>query len=317
MDEFGLIAKYLAPLAGRGALGLTDDAALLPGRVIATDILVDGVHFRREDGLQYAAKKAVRANLSDITAMGARAEGMLLGVVWPEETTEADVAAFTAGLAEDLTAFGIALLGGDTTRGRERLTISITMTGVPHGGRPVRRSGARGGDLVAHTGLIGEGWLGLQAIEKGWTDCPQAVRHYLAPTVPDVAAPILARHASAAIDVSDGLVADSRHLASTSGVGFRLSQSDIRHSAEAVRRIASEADPSAFRRALLTGGDDYQLLFTFSEHRRDAILGSMEEANVPCTVIGHVEEAGPAPVRIVSDTGEIVPFKGRSGFSHF
>lgn len=316
MDEFGLISRFLAPLAGRGSLGLLDDAALHCGRVVAKDILVDGVHFRARDGLAAAAQKAVRANVSDMCAMGARPEAMLLGLVWPTSMDPGGMAAFAEGLGADIASYGLSLLGGDTTRAPGPLVISITMTGVPAGGRPVRRSGARPGDVVMVTGTIGDGALGLISVSQGKGAWPGAVQKYLRPTPPTALVPAMGRHAAAAIDISDGLLADAHHVAATSGVRILLDRDAMPLSDDGRSFLAAAEDEGAALMTLLTGGDDYELLITAPPARAERLAGAAAQAGVPLTVVGHVAEG--APDVILCDTaGSPVTVPEASGYRHF
>lgn len=314
MNEFDLIAKYLAPLAGEGAFGLSDDAALHAGRVITKDLLVDGVHFRTEDGWDTAAQKAVRANVSDIVAMGAIPDGLLLGMVWPAKVSREDIEDFCRGLKKDIKDYGLTLLGGDTTRHRQErapLTVSITMTGRPGPRGPVLRSGARPGDLVYVTGTIGDGALGLLAKLNKWAEYPGAVEAYLKPTPPAALAESIGNHASAAIDISDGLPADATHVARESGVTLQLKAPDIPLSEDARLWLGKDGD----RQRLFTGGDDYQTLMTVHPDRRRFIEGAAREANIRLTRIGEVIKGGYGVV-FEDEKGRPMDL-GRSGFSHF
>src|SRR5258708_838631 len=168
--EFALIARYFAPLARTaGALGLTDDAALIQvptGQelVVSTDALVASVHFRAEDPPDLVARKALRVNLSDLAAMGAEPAGYTLAAMLPRDVEEGWIAGFAAGLAADQAEFGVSLLGGDTTATPGPLSLSITVFGLVPAGRALLRRGARPGDLVAVSGTIGDGALGLDAV---------------------------------------------------------------------------------------------------------------------------------------------------------
>ena len=314
MNEFDLIATYLAPLAGEGAFSLTDDAALHADRVITKDLLVDGVHFCTEDSWQAAAQKAVRANVSDIVAMGAVPDGILLGMVWPAKVASYEIEEFCLGLKKDIRAYGLTLLGGDTTRHRREaapFTISITMTGRPGPRGPVLRSGARPGDVVYVTGTIGDGHLGLLAKLNRWAEYPGAVEAYLKPTPPAALADSIGNHASAAIDISDGLAADAAHVARASGVTLQFKADDIPLSENARFWLGKDGD----RRKLFTGGDDYQTLMTVHPDRRRFIEGAAREANIRLTRIGEVIPGGYGVV-IEDEKGRPMDL-GPAGFSHF
>lgn len=264
--EFDWIAQLLRPLT-RGApeaLDLLDDAAVIPSRpgfdlVITKDAMVAGVHFLPDDPLDLVARKLLRVNLSDLAAKGARPWGYFLSTAWPTETAWADKALFAQGLAQDGEAFDISLLGGDTVTTPGPLSLTATMLGwVPHG-RAIRRAGARPGDLLAVSGVIGDGWLGLQAA-RGEFDSPALADRYRLPRPRVDLIPVLREYARAAADVSDGLLADAGHIATASGCGVRIDLDAVPLSTEA--RAWLEGQPSQVEAlgALASGGDDYQIV---------------------------------------------------------
>jgi thiamine-monophosphate kinase len=273
--EDELIARYFAPLAADpGAAGLHDDAAtasLAPGEefVLTKDVLVAGVHFFADDPADLVARKALRVNLSDLAAKGATPGHYLLGLALPDDWDDAWLAAFAAGLAEDQPRFGVGLLGGDTTRAAGPLVLSVTALGVVPAGRAVRRSGARPGDVVAVSGAIGDAALGLalrqgraSADAIGGEAADHLRRRYLLPEPRVDLAPAVRACASAAMDVSDGLVGDLAKLCGASGVGARIELERVPLSEAAARAVA--ADPALFDLAM-TGGDDYEILACFPE----------------------------------------------------
>lgn len=268
LSEFDLIARYFAPLAGPGGLGLTDDAACItppPNHdlVITKDMLIAGVHFFPDDPPRAIAQKALRVNLSDLAAKGARPLGFLLGLGLPKATPEAFIAAFAAGLAEDAREFACPLLGGDTVSA-PALTLSVTAFGAVPQGRMLKRQGGMPGDALYVTGTIGDAALGLQLRlnpEAAWAKALPEPHHeallarYLMPQPRLALAPVLIRHASAAMDISDGLVGDCDKLAAHLGRSMEIAAVPL---SEAVR-AAIALDP-ALRDIALTGGDDYELL---------------------------------------------------------
>lgn len=251
MGEFDLIARYLRPLAGEGAMDLRDDAARAYGRVLSKDVLVEGTHFLPTDPLDLLAQKALRVNMSDLIAKGATPEAYMLGIVWPKRLDEAAFSQFAEGLDRDQKAHGLQLLGGDTTRG-EALVISVTMFGAPCGDRPILRSGGRPGDCLCVSGTIGDGFLGLQAALAG---DEQGAGAFHLPKPPFGAERSVAAYAQASLDVSDGLIADARHLAKESGLALRIRAEAVPLS-DTGRRYAGNKQLTD----LLTGGDDYQTL---------------------------------------------------------
>ncbi|NNU16331.1 thiamine-phosphate kinase [Parvularcula sp. ZS-1/3] len=299
MAEFERIARYLQPLAGEGAMELRDDAARAYGRVLTKDVLVEGTHFLPGDPIDLLARKALRVNASDLIAKGAEPEAYMLGLVWPEARGEAEFASFCDGLRVEQELTGLELLGGDTTRG-PCLMISVTMFGV-RTGPEILRSGGEVGDMLMVTGTIGDGLLALEAAKEGQADAAAA---YYLPPVPYGAEFAVSAHANAALDVSDGLIADTRHLAEESKIGIRLFAGRIPLSA-AGKKAASEGRLPD----LLTGGDDYQSL----------MLCRVEEkiSDDRFTVIGEAMDGlPPGHVEVLMPDGELwVPEKG--GWDHF
>src|SRR5271165_6911376 len=215
-SEDELIARFFAPYAGPAALGLRDDAALLsppPGcdLVLTTDALVAGVHFFADDPPDSIARKALRVNLSDLAAKGARPLGFLLSLALPPDWTEAWLSAFAAALGEDGMAYGCPLAGGDTVRTPGPLTLSITAFGAVPTGRMALRSGVKPGDRLYVTGTIGDAAIGLLIRQGRGPGIPLADRdflldRYLKPQPRVAFAPVMAAHAHGGMDVSDGFV---------------------------------------------------------------------------------------------------------------
>lgn len=320
MDEFELIAAHFAPLAGPGGLGLTDDAAVIappPGQdlVVTTDTLVAGVHFFADDPPADIARKLIRVNLSDLAAKGADPSGYLLAASWPSGVSEAYIAAFAAGLAADQAAFGLALLGGDTTRTGGPLTLTLTAVGTVPAGAMVRRSGAKAGDHLWVSGTIGDGGLGLQVARGGLADLANEDRGFLLDRYrvpqPRVAfGRTLPGIASASIDVSDGLVADAGHVAKASGVQLVLRIDRLPLSPAAFRAQGLSVRPVD----LLGFGDDYELLLAVPPEREDALRAAGERSQTRLTRIGEVR-AGTGVVVEGAD-GRAIPIE-RAGYRHF
>jgi thiamine-monophosphate kinase len=267
-SEDELIARVFAPIAGPAALGLLDDAALLEASteplVATVDMLVAGVHFFADDPPGSIAKKALRVNLSDLAAKGATPAGFLLALSLPGDWTNDWLEAFAAGIAEDARAYAAPLIGGDTTATPGPLTISITALG--RAPRFVPRTGARPGDALYVSGTIGDAALGLALRRDAALSArlsPQARAHllerYLLPRPRLDLSPWLRAKASAAMDVSDGLVGDLGKLCRASGVGAVVEAPLVPLSESS--RAAIALAPGLFETAL-TGGDDYEILFT-------------------------------------------------------
>jgi thiamine-monophosphate kinase len=315
LSEFGLIAKYFTPLATHpGALALTDDAAMLPQQagydtVVTADMLTAGVHFLPGDPPDTIARKALRVNLSDLAAKGAKPVGYLLSLALPPTTTEEWLAAFARGLAGDQASFGVSLLGGDTTATPGPLSIAITALGrVPHGAM-LQRSGARPGDSVFVSGTIGDAGGGLAILQGAKADAdaaPYLIERYREPRPRVSLGESLAGIASAALDVSDGLIADLGHIAETSGVRIVVDADSVPRS-ERLQRF----DPDGLLRAV-TAGDDYEIAFTTPVPDQAILAWAMTEVLV--TAIGRVE-AGSGVV-LIDRQGREIPVP-RAGFTHF
>lgn len=321
--EFELIARYFAPLARGhdGALGLTDDAAYLrpqPGvdLVITTDAVVEGVHFLPDDPPDAVARKALRVNLSDLAAKGARPTVYLLDAVLPDTLDEAWLAGFANGLAKDQAEFAVTLVGGDMASTPGPLTLAITAIGEVESGRMLRRSGARPGDSVYVSGTIGDAALGLLARRGALTGGDARAREFLADRYrlprPRVAlGPRLVGLAHAALDVSDGLVADLAHICETSNVAAAVEEARVPLSAAASAALAAEGD---LIDRVLGGGDDYEILFTAPPAADNTIAALAHELALPLTRIGAIE-AGRG-VRVMRADGTARPLEHR-GWQHF
>lgn len=314
--EFELIRRHFAPLAAPCALELRDDAASLappPGRdlVLTVDAMIEGVHFLPDDPPSLVARKLLRVNLSDLAAKGAVPLGYLLTTAWTAELPEAWIAEFARGLGEDQRAFDCPLLGGDTVSTPGPLSFTLTALGHVAPGAMLRRSGARPGDLVFVSGTLGDGALGLRAIRGELPQLDEAARAFLAdryrlPQPRTALGPRLVGLASAAMDVSDGLLADLGHVAEASGVAAVV---------EAARIPLSPAGKRAGQLDLaLAGGDDYEVLFTAPQAAAAAVEALAGELALPLARIGRIE-AG-AGVTAVNDQGAPIVL-GSAGWRHF
>jgi len=314
--EFELIARYFAPLAGPGGLGLGDDAALLTPRdgcemVLTCDAIVSGVHFLPDDPAEDVAWKLLGVNLSDIAAMGAEPLGYLITTAWPRDLSESWVMSFARGLGAAQECFEISLLGGDTVATAGPLTLSLTGFGyVPQNGA-LRRNGSQIGDLIFVSGQIGDAGVGLNILQDGHSvgdddEQRSAVERYRRPR-PQLALGVALRNvANACIDVSDGLVADLEHLANQSSLkmNVRLGSVPITPLAEMLGGAAGA----------IVAGDDYELLFTVSPECKDIVFQLARELSVRITTIGHVTDG--AGVEITDPTGKVIPFHS-TGYRHF
>jgi len=323
--EDSLIARYFKPIAtDPGAFGLDDDAAMLKARgedvVVTTDAIVEGVHFLTVDPPDTLARKALRVNLSDIAAKGASPAGFVLTLAL-RSVDESWLAAFAGALGEDATSFGCPLLGGDTVSTPGPLTISITAFGHVPEGRMVHRSGARPGDRVMVTGTIGDAALGLDVLKGGAVAAALAgdptarevlISRYRVPQPRNALAAAIRAHASAAMDVSDGLAGDLTKLCAASGVSATI---------ETVRVPTSTAAASLLSRGtvgietLVAGGDDYEIVCTVPEARMAALEAEAGRAGVPLTAIGTISAGISAP-RFLDAQGTEMALQQLS-YSHF
>jgi thiamine-monophosphate kinase len=325
--EDHLIARYFRPLATHpGARALIDDAATFTppagaDLVLTTDALVGGVHFFTDDPPETIAKKSLRQNLSDLAAKGAKPAGFLLSLALPGTIGAPWLEAFARGLGADAQAFGCALLGGDTVRTTGPVTISITALGTLPRDTMVTRTGARPGDIVVVTGTIGDGALGLLVrLDPGTAECwrldqrqrDHLLERYLLPQPRNAVAEALRLHASAAMDVSDGLAGDLRKLCAASGVAADIEVARVPLSDAARQALAS--DPALIDTAL-TGGDDYEVVATVPAGARDALMAEAQAAGVALTQIGIIRADRP-DVQFLDLAGKPLLFK-KPSFSHF
>lgn len=323
--EERLIARYFRPLATHpGAFGLGDDvAAVTPPAgcdvVLTTDGVIAGVHFLPDDPPETIGRKALRMNLSDLAAKGAKPIGFLLALALPTGTDEAWLAAFAEGLGEDAARYGCPLLGGDTDRTPGPTSVSIAAFGaVPHG-TMVRRSTAKIGDCLIITGTIGDAALGVKlrrdrGLAERWRLTGAMADHleqrYLLPQPRNALAEAVLHHAAAGMDVSDGLAGDLAKLCRASAVAAEVDVSRVPLSDAA--RTAVAAAPGLIE-TVLTGGDDYEIVLTLAPEKLPAFRAAAKSVGVPVTKIGHVRSGEGA--RFVRE-GQTLKF-ARPAYSHF
>lgn len=315
LDEFARIARFFAPLAGSGALGLTDDVALIDGPsgtqyVLKTDAVVAGIHFFPSDPPGTVAQKLLRMNLSDLAGKGAEPVGYLLTTALTTANDETWLKQFSAGLAADQREFGISLLGGDSVRTRGATTLSVAAVGRVRKGTALLRSGARVGDALYMSGTLGDAALGLALQKRRQFGLSARHRRYLIDRyrLPQPRLALgrkLVGLASAAMDISDGLVADLGHLCDASRVAAIVETARLPLSAAA--RAALQRDPALIR-TILTGGDDYEILFTASPSAKKKLV------RMPVTEIGRIEPG--RGVKVLNSLGKPMTL-GRAGYRHF
>lgn len=327
LTEFELIETLLCPLADKapGAFALTDDAALLPelaageAYVVTKDALSVGTHMLPDDPPGDMARKALRVNLSDLAAMGARPVGCFMALCLGQDTDDWFLKDFIAGLADDIAEFGVPLMGGDIIRHSGAFTVSLTAFGAVQRDKVLRRNGARAGDSLWVSGTIGDGALGLKALRGEFASlsqghCDALAQRYRIPQ-PRVAlgaslAGLAAVHVHACIDISDGLVADIGHICETSGVGCRIEAPAVPVSEPAQAALTAEPD---LIKTVLTGGDDYELAFAVAPEDDSEIATLEGRHHVALQRIG-IFEAG-AEVKVVDAQGDTISFS-RSGYRH-
>lgn len=297
LGEFERIDAFFKPLAAgcEGALELQDDAAILEPPagaklVVTTDALVEGVHFRIQDAPEDVARKALRVNLSDLAAMGARPWRYTLACATPGRLGTDWMAAFAEGLGEDQTLFDVTLIGGDMTTTVGPPVFAVTLFGLCEG-EAVTRRGARTGDDVWVSGTIGDAALGLGVLQSRINDLPQddgevLIARYRLPEPRVALGARLKDLATACIDVSDGLIADAEHVARTSGVRMEIDLKSVPFSGAARSWLGRERGADSAYAALLTGGDDYELLFTAPPAAREMIAAAAAAAETPVNRIG-------------------------------
>ena len=323
--EDALIARYFRPLAtDPGAFNLVDDAAILKATgedlVVKTDAIVEGVHFLSDDPPDTIGRKALRVNLSDLASKGASLAGFVLTLAL-RSADDAWLAPFARGLGEDADRFGCPLLGGDTVSTPGPLMISIAAFGRVPAGKMVHRGGAKPGDRIVVTGTIGDAMLGLNILKGGAAAAPlggdssardMLIGRYRLPQPRTGLAHAVREHASAAMDLSDGLAGDLGKLCAASNVTAAVDAPSIPLSTPAASLLAHGA---VRIEALVSGGDDYEILCAIPENRFAAFTSDAAVAGVAVTSIGTIL-AGSSVPKFLDAQGREISLSRRS-YSHF
>jgi len=316
LSEFELIRRYFERPARSALLGVGDDAALVkpaPGMVLAvsTDMLLEGRHFSVGAEPRALGHKALAVNLSDMAAMGATPRWATLALALPQPD-EPWLAAFTAGLYALAERYEVDLVGGDTTRGT--LTIAITILGEVPAGHALLRSGARAEDDIWVSGELGGAALALAhrqgRVKLGQNDAAQAARRLDEPEPRVVLGERLRGIASSAIDISDGFAGDLRHVLERSSVGAQVQYASLPRPTA----LAALAEPQLEAECVLSGGDDYELLFTAAPDKRAALAVLGAELGIALTRVGTIR-AGEALLELLDAAGRVMP--QTAGFDHF
>jgi len=315
----------MVPLAAgaAGTFGLHNDAAVLPPLapgerlVVTMDTMVEGRHFL-DCPAETVGRKLLRVNLSDLAAMGAEPFGYLLATTWPLDIEEAWIAEFSRGLAADQARYGTTLLGGDTTGTAGPMTLSLTAFGKVSGEAVLDRGSVKAGDDFYVTGTVGDAYLGLRALKGELDELPAASRDFLVgryrlPEPRLAAGQALLREglAASALDVSDGLAADLGHLLDASGVSAEIELAAVPVSTAARQALDLLAAPAEL---LLSGGDDYELLFAAAPDKREAISRLSARLDLPITRIG---SALPGSGLLVRDAAGREVSLAIAGWTHF
>jgi len=315
-SEFDLISRHFTRPAANAVLGVGDDCALVDvtngmDLTVSTDTMVSGTHFFPDVNPEHLGHKALAVNLSDIAAMGAMPYWAMLALTVPN-VDHAWLAAFAKGFFDLAAEYNVSLIGGDTTRGP--LTLTVTIMGEVPAGAALRRSGAKAGNDVWVSGNVGDAALAVAhrhgKLVLAESDYHEAVMRLYEPTPRVALGQALRGMATAAIDISDGLLADLGHICRLSGVGATVDLGSIPVSAIGAKHLGTDAG----RTAIVAGGDDYELCFTAPANSRDSIAELTDVLGVPLTRIGQVKRG--KGVSLLGPDGKAVKIDGR-GYDHF
>lgn len=323
-DETELIQTYLAPLAAPGAFGLHDDAALLETRpgfdlVVSTDPIIAGVHFFPDDDPRDIAWKALAVNVSDLIAKGAAPAGYTMALAFPEAPLTSWIDAFSVGLRDAQEAFGCPLFGGDTDRTPGPLSIGVSVFGFVPQGCFVKRTTARIGDHVFVTGTIGDAALGLKlrrdvsafgpAFPSEHRDALLA--RYLRPQPSLTAINLISRFATAALDISDGLLQDAARLARGANARLAIPVASVPLSKAACCVVSNIPDALA---AIVSGGDDYAVLFSVAPDNVADMRNAAAAIGQDIFSLGVLETGAGVAVHDTHGISIVLP---AAGYDHF
>ena len=318
MSEQGRIARYFAPLANgeTGSFHLTDDAAILDipaGQqlVITTDSVIESIHVLAGASAQQFAQKLVRRNLSDLAAMGAKPWRYSVNLHTPHGLDDAWFAQFAATLAQEQTQFAMQLIGGDSTSGNGPIHTSLTCLGLIENGTALRRNGAHADDDLYVSGTIGDAAIALLLLQQN-ADAPAAlVQRYHCPEPRLSLGRSLHGIATAAMDISDGLVRDVGALCATSHVGCAL-HLPLLPLSPFVQALVRQNNAPAWE-LILNGGDDYELIFTAPPSQRQRIDQLSTQLALPLTRVGEI--TAEKTVHVINGSGDIIPIT-HAGWEH-
>ncbi len=320
--EFERIARFFAPLAKGfdGADGLTDDAAALPvpngqDLIVSTDTIVETIHYLGPEKPASIASKLLRVTLSDLASKGAVPRWYTMNLALPAKIDDAWLEGFCDGLAQDQDRYGVVLAGGDTVKTDGPVVLTLTGYGLAPAGGILRRGGAKPGDMICVTGTIGDGALGLECArgafpELDWNARDHLIRRYEWPDPPVALGPALIGIANAAMDISDGLVADLAHMADASGLRALIRATTVPVSDAAAEILSDSPDRLT---TVLSGGDDYQILAAIPPQAEAAVLAAARTHGIAVTKIGEFE-AGQGVSVLDADGAELA--LAQTGYSH-
>lgn len=319
MKEFELISKYFQPLAKgfKGALQLKDDIAIIPkdkthDYVITTDGMVEGVHFPRDSTADVIASRLLASNLSDIASCGGAPKLYLLTGSIRKGLNEKWFRDFSAKLAKINKEYNIHLIGGDTVRSEEQLFFSVTLIGEVKKGKALLRSGASAGDDIYVSGNIGDGWVGLQILNKKLKLNKEKyfLGRYNSPTPRIELGKALSGIASSCTDISDGLLKDLENICSTSGVY-----------AEIKKEMIPVSLHGEYFKEQISGGDDYELIFTAKSSQKGKIERISKGLGIKITRIGKIQTKNPKTskksqyITIIDNAGNTINYD-KTGYEH-
>jgi thiamine-monophosphate kinase len=329
MDEFEIIEKYFKPLTNKAkeALGLEDDAAAIKidknhQLIISKDLMVEDVHFKFSDGGFNIGSKLLNSNLSDLAASGAKPLYYLLGFSKNKNVDEKFIKDFCAGLKESADKYGISLIGGDSVKTTDKLFFSLTIFGQTKKNRSLKRSTAKKDDLIMVSGYIGDAFLGLKILEnKSESSLKTQDKNYLlsrhfhpTPRISLGQNLLEKKLATAAIDVSDGLFADLRHICETSNLSAIIYQNQIPLSSSA--KLYLQKNPDVAINDLASGGDDYELIFTIKKKDLKKVQKIAERINVKISEIGYMTNSKNKNLILLNENQQEIPILNY-GYKHF
>ena len=302
MNEFSLIKNFFSPLVDKEALNLEDDAAIIQSLknddfVISTDTLVEKIHFFGTEKPELIAKKSLRVNLSDLAAMGAEPLYYNLSISIPPKKSRSFIKAFSKGLELDQNLFDVRLIGGDLTSSKDVIVITISIIGKVPSGKFVSRRGARNGDFLFVTGILGASKLGLNNFDKKSKNYDFVKKRYLLPE-PRINFGLKVRdYANSMIDISDGLIQDAGHLARLSNLELDLDFRNI--PLTKIKHVSYKK----ILNAALYGGDDYELLFSSSPNNEKKLFQIANDLGLNLSKIGKFRKG--AAGKIFYNTKEV------------